>query len=358
MKISRKCHILIRVLPEEVPEGETLYITGNHRLLGNWNPSAVALRRQPDGSWSREFTFRRHTTVEFKVTRGSWQTEAADATGRPLDNYRLRVQRDDTITLKVPRWRDQVTNAPPPEERIRGTVRFHRRMEGEGLLPRDVIVWLPPGYEEDARRRYPVLYMHDGQNLFDPQTAYTGVDWEVDETATRLIEEGKIEAIIIVGVYNTVDRVEEYSLSPKGERYRRFLIRQLKPFIDQTYRTRPEREHTATLGSSMGGLVSFLLGWYHAEVFSGVGCMSPSFIYRKGETIKALKSSLPPAQPIRLYMDCGGVGGERLLYRGCKRVRRILRQKGLVEGKDFLFYYDPEADHSEQAWGARLWRPL
>jgi predicted alpha/beta superfamily hydrolase len=367
MLMYRKLTLTIRVIPRVLPEGEKVYITGNHQLLGSWRPDAIVLEKQVDGSWSRQFIFRKNTRLEYKITRGSWKTEAAGESGAVLWNHHLKINKNDVQTINISNWRDLALSRngnngedadTAPGKRITGAVQFHRQVEAKGLQPRDIIVWLPPGYEKEPQKRYPVLYLHDGQNMFDPVTSFTGVDWQADETATRLIENGDIREIIMVGIYNTDERLEEYSASPTGKLYRQFVSEQLKPFIDQIYRTLPEREYTATIGSSLGGLAAFLLVWEHSEVFSMAGCLSPSFIFRKNQAIKSLKKSAPPQLSVRICMDCGGVGGEKLLYKGCKKVLKILHRKGIVAGEDFQFAFYKRANHSETAWGERLWRHL
>lgn len=357
----REFTLVFEIKTAPLPDERPVYITGNHRELGNWEPGMIAMEQESPGVWKGEFSFRKNTQLQYKFTRGSWDTEAVNERGKPFFNHHMKVVRDQRIRIDIPHWKDTFPgNGQPgegkPEDRITGAVRFHRQMEGEGLLPRDIVVWLPPGYKTRKNKRYPVLYMHDGQNIFDPVTAYAGVDWEADETATRLIKQKKMRDIIIVGIYNTKDRDQEYSLCPRGRLYMHFIVERLKPFIDRTYRTLPGREHTAIMGSSLGGLISFLLIWQYPRVFSLAGCLSPSFVYRREQAIKFLKKSPAPDEPVRILMDCGGRGGERLLYRGCKKVLRILRRKGISPGKDFQFYYDAKADHSESAWAARLWR--
>ena len=154
---------------------------------------------------------------------------------------------------------------------------------------RDITVYLPPDYG-DERRRFPVLYLQDGQNLFDPRTSFGGTAWHVDETAQSLIRTGEIEPLIIVGVNNTGhNRVNEYTPT-RGRReaggqaslYGRFLIEELKPFIDSEYDTLRGREWTGIGGSSLGGLVSLHLGFQRPDVFGRVAALSPSFGGRAG----------------------------------------------------------------------------
>jgi len=143
------------------------------------------------------------------------------------------------------------------------SLEYHRKFPSAILgYERDLIVWLPPNYANELDRRYPVLYAHDGQNLFDPATAFAGVAWQLHETAARLIHEKKIEPMIIVGLANTMGRLEEYT-TKRGHKYAAFLIDEVKPFIDKTYLTLPSRQHTSLLGSSLGGLISFECVAFH-----------------------------------------------------------------------------------------------
>src|SRR5690606_28646700 len=148
-----------------------------------------------------------------------------------------------------------------------GTVVYHRNLTADSLKPRDLIVWLPPGYEKTSKR-YPVLYMHDGQNVFDPATSSCGGDWRIDEIADSLIRSKQMDPAIIVGIYNCSDRMEEYVPGAKGRAYMDFVANTVKPLIDQYYRTRPGAKHTLTGGSSAGGILAFMLAWEYPHVFS------------------------------------------------------------------------------------------
>lgn len=240
---------------------------------------------------------------------------------------------------------------------IVGTVDYHRGLEGEGLRPRDAVVWLPPSYLIEHERRYPVLYMHDGQNILDPATSFLGVDWGVDETATRLIAERRMRETIVVGLYNTPDRFAEYGADPElTRRYMAFLLKKVKPIVDQRYRTLPGREDTFVMGSSMGGLISFLLAWHHPDVFGAAACLSPAFSVGDWMNQVAGQKDVPS---VRLYVDNGGVGMDlEKIQPGCDRMLEILRAKGFRDGENLEWYLDAGAEHNERAWAARLWRPL
>ena len=235
-----------------------------------------------------------------------------------------------------------------------GNVEYHREIYSRILdSKRDFFIWLPASYDDNPSRRYPVLYMHDGQNLIDPKTSFAGKDWQVDETVTRLIREFKIKEIIVVGINNSNERLEEYSDSVKGERYRKFLIEDLKAFVDSKYRTLSDNKNTAILGSSMGGLASFLIAWNHPEVFSMAGCLSSSFYYNDDKVFKMLDEYSGPKKQIKFYIDHGEDG----LVRGQKMFCK-LTQMGYVIGTDIDYFYARGAEHNESEWAKRLERPL
>ena len=239
-------------------------------------------------------------------------------------------------------------------EAIIGNIQFHRENYSHNLdNKRDFFVWLPPSYDSNPSQRFPVLYMHDGQNLIDPKTSYTGKDWQIDETVTRLIKEYKIKEIIIVGIYNAEDRLDEYSDTEKGEKYRKFIIEELKPFVDSKYRTLSDNKNTAVMGSSMGGLASFIIAWKHTEVFSMAGCMSSSFYYNDEKVFKMIDEYDGPKKQIKFYIDHGEDG----LIRGQKMFCK-LTQLGYVVGTDLDYFYASGAEHNESEWAKRLERPL
>ena len=226
-------------------------------------------------------------------------------------------------------------------------------LSASGILPRRVFVWRPPGYTAGAA--HTVLYMHDGQNLVDPATASFGADWQVDEVAAGLIASGRIPPLLVVGAECTADRMEEYGDTAAGQAYLRFLVEDLKPLIDRRYPTLPGRESTMVMGSSMGGLISFLALEAHGGTFGGAGCLSPAF----PEAVCArVAASAWPDRPFRLYLDNGGVGMEAELQPGIDRMLEVLAAKGFRPGADLDVVVDPAAEHFEDAWAARVWRPL
>ncbi len=235
----------------------------------------------------------------------------------------------------------------------------HRHhMEGEGIKPRDILVWLPPGYETHPDRRYPVLYMQDGQNIFDPDTSFIGVSWRAGEVAGRLMDESRIRKAIIVAVYNTEDRDEEYGDTEKGRTYMDFMVYRLKPFIDKTYRTIRERDAAFVMGSSMGGLISFLLAWHYPNVFSRAACLSPTFQYGPNNIIPLVREYRGPRKAVRVYVDNGSEGLDRELQKGCNEMMIALLIQGFTMGETLEWYCERGGEHSEVSWSQRLWRPL
>lgn len=341
--------------PNVLPDSEAVYICGNIEALGNWNPNKKKLKRIGEKEWSVELKLKTGIDLEYKFTRGSWDTEPTDAGGMTMDNQKLTVRNDTTINFYVVNWKDEKHNF---RGQITGNVVYHKNMTGNGILPRDVIVWLPASYAKNPEKRYPVLYMHDGQNIIDPKTSYTGIDWQVDEEVTRLSSEGKMKEIIIVGINNSQTRTRDYSDTPRGRSYMNFITEKLKPFIDKQYRTLPDRENTATMGSSMGGLISFMLVWYHPDVFYSAACLSPAFTDQFDYAIDWVEDESSDRKNIRIYIDCGGVTLDKRLLPGAELMVKTLKKKGFVEGQNLMWYYSPQAEHNEAAWAKRVWRPL
>ncbi|MDI6767598.1 MAG: alpha/beta hydrolase-fold protein, partial [Bacteroidota bacterium] len=351
---DRDVRITVNVfVPVSTPKDAQLFIAGNHRNAGDWNPGQIKLERKSDLHWSVTLLIPKGFFFEFKITRGTWDNQAIFTEGEISPNYQIIVVSDTSIELKPVSWYDIGFAFT---KNIIGTVKYHRQLEGDGLnYPRDLIVWLPPSYEIDTSRCYPVLYMHDGQNIIDPATSFIGYDWRIDEVADSLIRSRKMKEIIIVGIYNTPDRSDEYDDTKLGKAYMKFIIEKIKPFIDSTYRTLPERENTAVMGSSLGGLISFLLSWNYPQVFSQAGCVSP--VFRSG-LIRSINEYVGSNKDIRIYIDNGGVGMETELQPGCDMMLVALKNIGFRVGDNLLWFYDEYGEHNERAWSKRLWIPL
>jgi predicted alpha/beta superfamily hydrolase len=239
---------------------------------------------------------------------------------------------------------------------------FHsRHLPGD----RDIVVYLPPGYEASPESRYPVLYMHDGQNLFDAETAFLGQEWRADETADELIEAGEIEPLIMVGIYNTgAKRIDEYTptRASSGEQggqahlYSAMIIDEVKPFIDAEYRTLEGPNNTALGGSSLGGLATLYIGLIHPEVFGKLAVLSPSVWWNHGAILSIIHDMAIREPRASIWLDIGTNEGNHpaRIVRDARLLRDLLVRKGWQKGVDLAYFEDPGAFHSESAWAARL----
>jgi len=227
---------------------------------------------------------------------------------------------------------------------------------------RTLRIYLPPSYGQNPLKRYPVLYMHDGQNLFEAATAFGGVEWQVDETSNNLMNNGQMDEVLVVGVDNGgSNRIYEYTpcCDPQyggggADVYERFLLETVKPYIDQNYRTLPGNKNTALLGSSLGGLVSTYIARRHPEVFSKSGGMSSSFWWNGEALTKQVEASTTKV-PVNFYIDAG-TSSDGLTE--TTRMRDALVADGYVQGKDLYYYVAQGAGHNEASWAARLNIPL
>jgi predicted alpha/beta superfamily hydrolase len=339
-----------------LPDSSTIFITGSAPQLGNWNPSRIKMEYVGNQVWKKEIVFLQPISVQYKYTLGSWDREGANAKGLPLVNFSATLFDGVSVIDTVRYW---MSNGPKKYSgQITGTVRYHKALKGEGIRERDIIVWLPPGYDSLSKRRYPVIYLQDGQNIFDPSTSAFGTDWQVDETADSMIRAGVVVPMIIVGVYNTQERNVEYIPSDRGRLYREFLVKKLKPFIDSAYRTKPGTLHNFTGGSSAGGILAFMMVWEHPDVFSKAICMSPAFRLpgnpASGWNYVSIVKTDTKRKKVFFYIDNGGPGLEQQLQPGVDEMLKALSDKGYKHGRDFIYVSDPTALHNEHAWAKRF----
>ncbi len=240
-------------------------------------------------------------------------------------------------------------------------LRLHRKFRSRFLEPvRTLVVYVPPGYEHNPQKHYPVLYMHDGQNLFDPATAFGGNEWRLDDTAEELIERGAIEPLIIVGIYNTGEqRINEYTPTPdaklgggKADLYGRMLVEEVKPFIEKTYRTVRGAENTGLGGSSLGGLVTLHLGLKYPNVFGKLAVLSPSVWWDNKVILREIEQ-LPAKPPLKIWLDMGTAEGGMSLE-DTEMLRDAMRAKGWSVGNDLAYSEIEGATHSEKSWAERV----
>jgi predicted alpha/beta superfamily hydrolase len=261
-----------------------------------------------------------------------------------------------------------------------GTLQHFPSVPSLFINPRDVDVWLPPEYDEDNANGYSVLYMHDGQNLFESEKSYIGVDWGLDQTMAVLCQKKEIRPTIVVGIWNTPQRLREYlpqrpfcdhqsrqsrsrvirryGGTPISDKYLRFIVYELKPFVDNHYRTRPEREFTFLMGSSMGGLISLYALCEYPHIFGGAACLSTHWPIAHRSLGKYLKTRLPEPRRHKIYLDYGDEANSAGYLVCQKRVEHLIRERGYTFGFDWIAKWYAGDPHSETAWRNRVHVPL
>jgi predicted alpha/beta superfamily hydrolase len=297
-------------IPSDTPPGESLYIAGN---FTGWQPGSpdfvmhknaqdkweITLNAQPDG-----------TIIKFKFTRGSWETVEKGTNGEEIPDRSFTYGNNDTILVNILRWAEGGVNQSTAAENV-------EVMDENFFMPqfnrtRRIWIYYPPDYETSGKN-YPVLYMHDGQNLFDVLTSFSG-EWEVDETLNELFEEG-YTVPIVVGIDNGgIHRINEYTPwsnseygGGDGAKYLQFVVETLKPYIDENFRTIPGRESTGIMGSSLGGLISHFGMLQYPETFGKAGLFSPSYWF--SDSVWNFTASAQTGEWLRVYQMCGSAEG-------------------------------------------------
>jgi predicted alpha/beta superfamily hydrolase len=249
------------------------------------------------------------------------------------------------------------------KEPRRGTLQHVHGFHSDILAnQREITIYLPPDYQDRDTYRYPVLYMHDGQNLFEPQRAFIpGQHWRLAEAADEVIGKRTARPMIIVGIDNTgASRIDEYAPTADSSRggggradaYGRMLVEELKPIIDSQYRTLPDAANTALAGSSLGGLATLHLGLKLPAVFSALAVMSPSLWWDNRAILADVDGFDAPHRP-RIWLDMGGREGVEGLA-NARALRDRMFANGWRSGENFRYYEDRRADHSERAWARRV----
>ena len=327
---------------------DTLFIAGT---FNNWNPGdpAYALLPNGNGGYSTTLTAAQGSTVEYKFTRGGWDRVETQAGGGFLPNRSFTYNGPATIADSIRDWDDLAG----PHTAV-GSTRILDLDFGIPQFNRTRRVWIyfPQGYDNSSQR-YPVVYMHDGQNLFDELYTAFGTEWAIDESMEDIQNNQGLPAIV-VGVDNGGgNRIAEYTpwSHPQygggdGEAYVDFLVQTLKPFIDANFRTLPQREYTAIAGSSLGGLISFYAALERPDIFSKAGVFSPSFWFSDSAFVHAAAQG--HSQPMRIYM-VGGDNESATMVPNMYRMRDTLLAHGFSAGELNLVSH-ADGQHSEWYW--------
>jgi len=338
------------------PAGAPVWVTGEAPTLGAWNPRGIRLYKRSDGKFVGQARVPAGTTSRFALTRGSWSTSErlADGSEAPLRTLTVGGEAR-TEVLTVERWLQS-----DKSKVLTGNIEYLRGMTSAHVSTRDVIIWLPPGYQEAGNTtRYPVLYMHDGQNLMDGSTSFAG-EWHLDEVAQRLVQLGQLEPLIIIGVYNVGShRISDYTPVPDPDygggnaaAYASYLVDELKPRIDADYRTLTDAASTGVAGSSLGGLVSMYLGLSRPETFTRLGVVSPSVWWANQEIVSRVQAQ-PEKLPLRVWLDIGTQEGSGETVPAARALRDALVGEGWLLEQDLFYLEVPGGVHNEASWAAR-----
>ncbi len=348
--------LVVVALPRETPAGATLTLASS---AGGWDAQRPAFAPDPQGRPTLTFDLPTGTLLQFKVTRGSWATAEALADGSARPNRLLAVKGDARQELRIERWVDLPTGGP--RSTLSGDIeRLADVWSPELGNRRDVLVWLPPGYRGGSAR-YPVLYMHDGSNVFDAATSFSGIEWRADEAAADLARRGHGLIIVAIAAPRDGSRLSEYGPWPmpslqatgRADAYADFVARTLKPQIDLLYRTLPGRA-SGVLGSSMGGLVSLYMALRDPQVWGFAGALSPSLWFADGRIFEWVAARPAAAALPRVWLDMGTQEGDTLpaaeiSVAQAREMARRLRRKGIE-----LRFVVARGAHTEAAWAQRL----
>lgn len=342
---------MVRIVVSSVatkPQDE-IFIAGN---FNDWNPADLKSKLKPFGGNRRVLVMNIDTGhYEFKFTRGSWDKVETTAKGDDIDNRIADIKGDTTINITIAGWKDAAPAKPKPNT---ASANVHV-IDTAFFMPqlnryRRIWIYLPPSYNKLKTNTYPVLYMQDGQNLFNEQTAFAG-EWGIDETLDSMAKKGDKECIV-VGIDNSSDkRMNEYNPyddakygKGEGKQYLEFIATTLKPFIDKNYRTQKDAPHTFIAGSSMGALISLYALVQYPDVFGGAGVLSPSFwltpqLYTDVANVKWQKK-------FRIYLYAGEKESASMI-RDMQKMYNIIKGKNCCEMQDITF---PLGQHNEKYW--------
>lgn len=338
--------IVITSLPSNTPQADQIYFAGDPN---SWNPGdADWVFAQSDDQWILDLQESTSASFSGKITRGSWQTVEGNATGGFLPDRTFSFSTSDTVFIEVLSWEGGFVPDDLPENLVVFDEEFYMP---ELDRSRRIRVLLPVDYDE-TELNYPVLYMHDGQNLFSSQESFAG-EWEIDEAMLAFEEDGYNGAIIVAVDNGGSFRIDEYTpfSNPQygggdGDAYADFIVNTLKPAIDLEYRTLPERDHTGIMGSSLGGLISFYTGMKYQTVFSKVGIFSPSFWFN--DSIYDFAEEMGKQADMKFYFLAGGQESESLESQ-VEDMISTLEGTGFQE-EEINFQFVSNGQHSEWFW--------
>jgi predicted alpha/beta superfamily hydrolase len=350
---SDAINFVVNVADSTIKQGENIYLVGS---FNDWNPkdTTFVLKKLSDNQYLYSFPLsiipqdvKFPITLEYKYTKGSWDNVERNAKNEEISNRTLLMTEKKSVTTHdtVATWMGK----PKVSTAAANVKVMVENFEITSLgRKRTIWVYLPLDYEQNTQNRYPVLYLHDGQNLFDNLIAPFG-EWNIDETLNNLNA-----SVIVVGI-NHGDSLRLHEYSPyknaqygggEGSQYLEFIVKELKPYVDKNYRTMPEAENTGIGGSSMGGLISFCAVMKYPTVFGKALVFSPSFWF-SDDLFKDVEKNRFDNKS-KIYMLMGGQEGEGMVVNSDK-MDEVLKKKGFNK-KNYLYKVVDEGKHSESFW--------
>ena len=335
-------------IPSNTPSNADIYIASN---FNGWNPGDSNYMLTNNGNGTYQITFNPSVgTLEYKFTRGNWSSVEGNAQGNTIPNRTLSFSGSkQTINVSILSWEDQGSGTGTATENV--AIIDEKFNMPQLNRTRRIWIYLPPNYNTSTKS-FPVLYMQDGQNLFDINTSFSG-EWEVDESLNKLFDNGD-NGVIVVGIDNGGGkRIDEYSPwinheygGGEGDKYIDFIIETLKPFIDSKYRTLTDRLNTGIMGSSLGAFISFYGAIEHQDVFSKVGVFSPSFWF--SEEVYTHVETTGKKQDMQFYL-LGGKQESASMIRDMEKMVNTLKTVGFTD-EEILMVTDDDGAHSEWYW--------
>lgn len=333
-------------IPENTPKEAKIHVAGD---FNNWNPADTnnVFKLSSDGTYRLTIKTNKDK-INYKITLGSWDKVECNTDRSDISNRVSEVKNNDTISLIIKAWKlDKKKSTKAENVHIVKNDFYIPQLDRK----RRIWVYLPPDYV-NSDKKYPVLYMHDAQNIFDDITSYSG-EWGVDESLNTWFDKSG-KGLIVVGIeHGDSLRIEE--LTPwshpqygggKGGNYAKFIVETLKPFIDKNYRTSLNPDSTGIMGSSLGGLSSFYMGLRYQKTFGKIGVFSPSFWFSE-ECFKQAEDFKKQAA-LKMYILAGGKEGGNLIDE-VEKMEKILLHNGF-SGKELKTKIVAEGTHSESFW--------
>ncbi|WP_395043940.1 alpha/beta hydrolase-fold protein [Flavobacterium sp.] len=360
--ITAQVTLRITAIPSNTPINATIYIAGS---LNTWNPSNTEYTMQPDGFGAWQILIPEGTgVVEYKFTRGSWVSVEGNASGGYLPNRSFAFTGNpQTINLTIQSWEDIAGSGTTSTAASNVQILSNNFYMPQLNRYRKIWIYLPPDYFTTSKN-YPVIYMQDGQNLFDNATSFSG-EWQIDETLNTLHSQGNYGAIV-VGIDNGgAERLNEYSPwvnssygGGQGNLYMQFVAETLKPYIDINFRTRPESQFNALIGSSMGAFISTYGSTAYSNYFSKVGIFSPAFWFSLTNMNNYITSTTNNLTNLRMYFVAGQTESSSMVT-DVNLVKNIFLSKG-VSNSNVITKFDSYGTHTESYWrgefsAAYLW---